>query len=155
MADRMLKDYLDIAIEREEEAYQFYKALSLGADNNQAKEALDFLAGQELGHKKFLQEYKSGKLDKDTLRLTDVVDYKIAEYIEKPDIEKDMQGMDVYLVAAHRELNSYNFYKQLAAIHPEGSIKDMFLKMANEELKHKEKVEYLYSNSAFAQTEGG
>jgi hypothetical protein len=28
-------------------------------------------------------------------------------------------------------------------------------RMANEELKHKEKVEYLYSNAAFPQTDGG
>jgi hypothetical protein len=27
--------------------------------------------------------------------------------------------------------------------------------MANQELKHKEKVEYLYSNTAFPQTAGG
>jgi len=27
--------------------------------------------------------------------------------------------------------------------------------MANEEMKHKEKMEYLYSNTAFAQTAGG
>jgi len=27
--------------------------------------------------------------------------------------------------------------------------------MANEEMKHKEKMEYLYTNTAFAQTEGG
>jgi hypothetical protein len=27
--------------------------------------------------------------------------------------------------------------------------------MANEEMKHKEKVEYLYTNTAFPQTEGG
>ncbi len=31
----------------------------------------------------------------------------------------------------------------------------MLLKMANEEMKHKEKVEYLYANTAFPQTQGG
>jgi rubrerythrin len=61
----------------------------------------------------------------------------------------------VYLVAAHRELNSFNFYKGLADIHPQGDVREIFLKMANEELKHKEKVEYLYSNTAFPQTSGG
>jgi len=29
------------------------------------------------------------------------------------------------------------------------------MRMAAEELKHKEKVEYMYSNTAFPQTEGG
>jgi hypothetical protein len=31
----------------------------------------------------------------------------------------------------------------------------MLLKMANQEIKHKEKVEYLYANTAFVQTDGG
>jgi rubrerythrin len=61
----------------------------------------------------------------------------------------------VYLVAAHRELQTYNFYKALADLHPDGEAKEMLLKMANQELKHKEKVEYLYANTAFPQTAGG
>ena len=40
-------------------------------------------------------------------------------------------------------------------MHPEGDIRNMLLQMANEELKHKEKVEYLYANTAFVQTAGG
>ena len=32
---------------------------------------------------------------------------------------------------------------------------DMLLRMANEEKRHKEKVEYLYTNTAFPQTDGG
>jgi rubrerythrin len=40
-------------------------------------------------------------------------------------------------------------------MHPQGDVREIFLKMANEELKHKEKVEYLYSNTAFPQTSGG
>ena len=48
-----------------------------------------------------------------------------------------------------------NFYQSLAQAHPEGEIKEMLLKMAQEEKKHKEKVEYLYSNASFPQTAGG
>jgi rubrerythrin len=62
---------------------------------------------------------------------------------------------DIYLAAADKELNTYNFYNSLAAVEPAGEVKNLLLKMANEELKHKEKVEYLYSNTAFTQTQGG
>jgi len=58
-------------------------------------------------------------------------------------------------VAAERELKAYNFYTKLAEIHPEGEARDILTRMANEELKHKEKMEYLYDNTVFAQTEGG
>jgi rubrerythrin len=40
-------------------------------------------------------------------------------------------------------------------MHTDGELNSMLLKMANEELKHKEKMEYLYSNTAFPQTSGG
>jgi rubrerythrin len=59
------------------------------------------------------------------------------------------------LIAAHRELRSYNFYSELAGLHPNGDLHEMLVKIANEELKHKEKMEYLYANTAFPQTDGG
>ena len=65
------------------------------------------------------------------------------------------QPDQIALVAAHREWNSYNFYKGLAAAQPAGEVREMLLQMASQEMKHKEKVEYLYSNTAFPQTSGG
>ena len=84
-----------------------------------------------------------------------MIDYKIVEYFEKSDLVMSLESKDVYLVAAHREQNSYAFYSGLAAVHPDGPAKEMLLRMANEEKRHKEKVEYLYTNTAFPQTEGG
>ena len=146
---------IDVAIEREERAYAFYRELSAKVKDITAQETLQFLAGEEKKHKDFLEKYRQGDYGPESLRMTDVVDYKIAEYLAKPDIQKNMDSKDIYLVAAHRELNSYNFYKSLAELHPDGSVKTILLRMANEEKKHKEKVEYLYSNTAFPQTDGG
>ncbi len=146
---------IEVAIEREERAYAFYQELSAKVKDISAQETLQFLAGEEKKHKEFLEKYRQGDYGPESLRMTDVVDYKIAEYLAKPDIQKNMDSKDIYLVAAHRELNSYNFYKSLADLHPDGSVKTILLRMANEEKKHKEKVEYLYSNTAFPQTDGG
>jgi len=155
METKKLGSLIDIAIEREEEAYDFYMGLSGRIEDESVKETLKFLAREEEKHKEFLVDYRDGRYGADALRVADVVDYKIAEYLEEPDIKEDMNSKDVYLVAAHRELQSYNFYKALADLHPDGQAKTMLLKMANEEMKHKEKVEYLYSNTAFPQTAGG
>ena len=155
MQEKKLGSLIDIAIEREEEAYDFYMGLCNRIEDESVNDTLKFLAGEEQKHKEFLVNYRDGRYGPDSLRLTDVVDYKIAEHLEEPDMKKDMDSKDVYLVAAHRELKSYNFYKALADLHPDGEAKKMLLKMANEEMKHKEKVEYLYSNTAFPQTAGG
>ncbi len=143
------------AITREEEAFAFYNDLLSKVDDPTAKDALKFLADEEKKHREFLVSYRDGKVGGEKLRMSEVVDYKIAQYIDAPDIDKDMQSRDVYLVASHRELNSYNFYKGLSEMQPDGEVKDMLLRMANEEMKHKEKVEYLYANTAFPQTQGG
>jgi rubrerythrin len=155
MEQRKLGDYIDIAIQREEEAYAFYTDLLANVLDQSAKDALKLLANEEKKHKAFLVSYRDGGFGANALRLSHPIDYKVAEHIEKPDIKKDLNSKDVFLVAAHRELNSYNFYMGLANLHPEGEIKDIFIKMASEELNHKEKVEYLYANAAFAQTDGG
>jgi len=155
MDEKTVSMIIDVAIEREERAYAFYRELSGKVEDISARETLQYLSDEEKKHKEFLEKYRQGNLGPESLRMTDVVDYKIAEYLAQPDIQKNMDSKDVYLVAAHRELNSYNFYKSLADLHPDGSVKTILLRMANEEKKHKEKVEYLYSNTAFPQTDGG
>jgi rubrerythrin len=155
MGDKTLDAILEIAIGKEKDAFDFYMDLYKRIEAEDVKDTLKFLAGEEKKHLEFLEEYRDGNYGPGSLRLTEVVDYKIAEHLDKPDIKKDMESKDVYLVAAHRELLSYQFYQSLADIHPDGRVKDMLLRMANEELRHKEKVEYLYSNTAFPQTSGG
>jgi rubrerythrin len=150
-----LSAVLDMAIGKEIEAQAFYKELQGSVADAEAKQALQFMAEEEKKHEAFLVQYKTSGMGPESLKKSQVVDYKIAEHLEKPDISGKMDSKDVYLVAAHRELNSYNFYKELAEMHPKGATRDMLLKMADEEKKHKEKVEYLYSNTAFTQTAGG
>ncbi|NLV66453.1 MAG: ferritin family protein [Spirochaetes bacterium] len=155
MGDKKLEYLLDVAIKNEEDAYNFYMDLHNKLADKEIKDTLKFLADEEKKHKEFLIKYKQGGFGAEALKLDAVIDYKIVEHAEKPDLQKNLDTKDVYLVAADKELNSYRFYKSLADVEPAGEVKEMLLKMANEEMKHKEKVEYLYSNTAFPQTAGG
>jgi len=129
MQDERLSGVIETAIKKEEEAYDFYMGL--------------------------LEKIRDGKYGGETIRMSDVVYYKIAEHQEEPEITTDMPSENVYLVAPHREKKSYEFYTDLAELHAEEETRDVLLKIANEELKHKEKMEYLYANTAFPQTAGG
>jgi rubrerythrin len=155
MKDKKLEEIINLAISREEIAYAFYQDLLLRVKDKTAQETLAFLSQEEQKHKAFLERYRAGEYGASALRMSAVVDYHLAEHLEKPDIDKNMETRDVYLVAAYRELSSYNFYTALADIQPAGEVQQMLRKVANEELKHKEKVEYLYANTAFPQTDGG
>jgi len=153
--EKTVADIIEMAIKREDAAYDFYMDIHSKVQDAVVQDTVQFIAREEKQHKAFLVAYRDGKYGSQALRLADVVEYKIAEYLEEPEISKDSRAQDVYLVAAHREGRSYQFYSELANMHADSKLKDMLARMANEELKHKEKMEYLYANTAFPQTSGG
>jgi rubrerythrin len=155
MSDQRLMQLIDTAIKREEEAFDFYMGILGKVNEDHIKETIAGIAEEEKKHKEFLVKYRDEQWSPKDLRMSDVTYYKIAEYQGEPEIKSDMKSEDVYLVASHRELRSYKFYTELAGLHPDNEVKNLLLKMANEELKHKEKMEYLYANTAFPQTDGG
>jgi rubrerythrin len=155
MADLRLTTIIDTAIQREEEAYKFYTDLMAKIGDTSAKDALALVAAEEQKHRRFLVDYRDKGNAAKAMRMSEVLYYKIAEYQQEPPIVIDMASQDVFLIAAHRELRSFHFYTELAQLHEPDAVRDMLLAMANEELKHKEKMEYLYTNTAFPQTAGG
>ena len=155
MEQRSFESILDRAISNEEEAFRFYMDLYDLVQDSEAKDTLLFVAAEEEKHKEYLTHYRKGLFVENGLGPGEPINEALAEHLDKPDIRKNMKSQDVYLVAANRELNSYHFYFGLAQIHPEGEMKDLLLRMAKEEMKHKEKMEYLYANTAFPQTAGG
>ncbi len=150
-----VRTVIDMAIKREEEAFAFYTRLHEKVEDPHARDTLQFLAGEEKKHREFLVEYRDGRRTFTGLRMEDVVDYGLAQHVEPPATTEDLDSASVYLVAAHRELASHTFYRELAALQPPGELRDVLERMAVEELRHKEKVEYLYANTAFPQTAGG
>jgi len=155
MTDPKLSEIIATAIKREEDAYGFYMDIYGRLDDPGAKDTIEWIAGEEKKHKEFLVSYRDGGYSPEVLQLKEVQYLKIAEHQEEPEIEAEMRSEDVFLVASHREYKSFHFYTELADHHAEGEIKSVLLKMASEELKHKEKMEYLYANTAFPQTDGG
>ena len=153
--EKSIADIIDMAIQREEDAYDFYMDIHHKVQDAGVKDTVEFIAKEEIKHKEFLVGYRAGNYGSNSLRMADVVDYRIAEYLEEPEVDSDSSREEVYLIASHREARSHLFYTELAGMHTDRELNAMLLKMANEELKHKEKMEYLYSNTAFAQTSGG
>lgn len=147
-----MESIIERAITNEQEAYDFYMDLYGIVEDPEAKDTLLYLAKEEKGHKEYLLKYRQ---DGFAGEAKTAVAYQVAEHLTKPDIQKDIHSQDVYLIAANRELNAHNFYKGLAELHAASAIRDVLLRMAAEELKHKEKMEYLYANTAFPQTAGG
>jgi rubrerythrin len=150
-----LNEVLEKAIQKEIDSQHLYHDLSQKMTDVATKNAFQELAQQEQGHQNLLEQYLRGELKAGTLSRGQTIDYKIAEHLDQPDISPDMQLNDVFLLAANREMHSHEFYLSLAQIHPAGEMKRLFEGLASQELEHKHRVEFLYTEVAFPQTDGG
>jgi rubrerythrin len=156
MATRLtVQSVLEKAIEKEIEAQHLYQDLSRKVTDNAAKDALSRLSREEKGHEELLRKYLRGEIGDGGLKKDSVLDYKIADYLDQPAITPDMALKDIFLLAANREKASHDFYVSLAAVHPQGGVKRLLEQLAAQELAHKRKVEFLYTEVAFPQTDGG
>jgi len=154
MGSDTLQSVIDLAIQREEEAYNFYMNLSNIVEDKAAKETLKYLADEEAGHKAFLVKCKDQMSCDIVLRPDMPVDYRVAEHLKQPDVKKNMNSEEVFLIAANREINAHNFYKGLADLYPKGPVKELLLRMANEEMRHKEKMDTFTPTRPFRRRRG-
>lgn len=150
-----LNEILGKAIQKEIGSRLLYIDLSQKMKDQISQNAFQELARQEQEHQNLLEQYQRGEFQAGTLSRGQAVDYKIAEHLYQPEISPDMQLKDVFLLAANREMHSYELYLALAGIHPPGEAKRLLEELASQELEHKHRVEFLYTEVAFPQTDGG
>lgn len=150
--EQYLEEILRQAIRFEEESYALYThaiQISTAAD---AQAMLEDLAAQELGHKQKLQRLQAQGVANlvPVVRTTEARDLKLAEVLQAPselDAEADLQ--DVLLVAMQREKSTREFYLKLGQLTAEGPVRNLFDFLAEEELKHKQRVESLYEQLVY------
>jgi len=95
MQSKDLSAVLNMAIDKEIEAHAFYADLHSRVTDPEAKQTLQFLANEEKKHRDFLTSYKQGGGGPQSLKTSHVIDYKIAEHLEKPDISGKMESIYV------------------------------------------------------------
>ena len=150
-----LRQVLERAVEKEIASQRLYTELCVKTRDPEVRNVLLEMARQEKGHERLLEEYMAGKIKTGTLNPGMVVDYKIAETLEEPEEPPAMALKDIFLMAARREKAAHELYLGLARLHPEGEVCRTLNDLAAQELQHKLRVETLYTEVAFPQTDGG
>ena len=146
---------IDKAIEKEVEAQNMYHDLETKTTEPAAKDMFRQLTNVEKKHEDLLRRYLAGDLGDEGLKKDAVLDYRIAEHFNAPEVTPGMALADVLLLAANRERASHELYASLAAAQPEGRARQLFEDLANQELDHKHRMEDYYTDVAFPQTSGG
>jgi rubrerythrin len=150
-----LEAVLRKSIQKEIASWLLYNDLSRKLAPEAVREAFAELGQEEKRHQKLLEGYLKGEIGAGALGRIEVLDYKIAEHLEQPPIYPEMKLEETFLLAAHREKSAHDLYLALAAIQPPGEVKSLLEALAAEELGHKQRVETLFTEVAFPQTDGG
>jgi rubrerythrin len=148
-------EVLRTGIQREIESQKLYTELGRMVVDQQAKYVFAKLVREEKRHQEILERFVAGGIREGMLKPDEVLDYRIAEHLEQPPVKPDMTLAEIFLLAANREKMSNEFYLGLAGAYPSGEAKKLLLKLASQELGHKQQMEKLYADVAFPQTDGG
>lgn len=135
------------AIDREIEAYTFYRTLREKVTDENLKNLFNELAGDESNHRKTLeglQMKEPGKLGFDTKR-----NYRVAEALETPPLSADLKPLDGLVIAIRKELDAMQMYTQLASLSVDPEQIELFESLAAMERGHKARLEDIYTNMAF------
>ena len=137
-------DILDFAIEKEQEAVDFYTNLAERSEHAEMKSVFQDFANEEKGHKSKLERVKTtGELAGAPGK---VLDLKIGDYLVDVEPTPDMDYQDALIVAIKREAAAYNLYWDLAAATGDLNVRTLMEGLAKEEARHKLRFETLYDD---------
>jgi rubrerythrin len=140
---------LDFAIEREQEASDFYTELAAKVKRPDMKTLLIQFAEEEKGHKAKLQGVKQGRQLLPAVKR--VLDLQVGDYLVAENPKEEMTYQNALILAMKKEKVSFRLYTDLAASAPGGDLKNTFLTLAQEEAKHKLRFEVEYDNEVMAE----
>ena len=141
------KKIIATAIDREVEAYTFYRGIADKVKDSALKSLFAELAGEEKKHREFLQ----GMLTKDIskMKFDPSHDYKVADTLPSPALSVDMKPLEGIVVSIKKELEAMQMYTQLANLAKDTETQLLFSQLANMERGHKARLEDIYTNMAF------
>ena len=130
-----------LAITKEVEAAQFYEELAASTARPEMKNVFEEFAQQEWGHRRRLEELKIDDITEEALR--PVPDLRISEYIADVEPHPGMKFQEALVV-------TLKLYTDLATQFSE-PLKKLFRFLANEEAKHKYRLERIYDEEVLGQ----
>ena len=140
--DKKFNEIIDFAVEREKEAVEFYRKLQNIVKFAERKNLLQELEKIEEGHIKILERIRTGDISRRDA--SEVQNLHISEYLVEAAFSEDMSYQDILIIAMKREESATRLYNDLADSSSDAGAKELFLKLASEEAKHKLKFEQMY-----------
>lgn len=143
---RSVAEVLDFAIAREIEAHAFYAGLAGHVTDSDLRETIKGFALDELQHGIRLRAIKAGEID---FFDDDVGSLDIAEAVPEVQPHPGMTYEELLMLAMSREKTAFRIYTNLASIARKPDCRDTLLHLAQEEARHKLRLEIEYDLVTF------
>lgn len=146
-----VNEVLDLAIQREIEAFELYQGAAQNIDNSAIRQSMLDMAEQERGHRIKLENVKSGNVRWAVRRsrAEPVTDLRLSDHLTAGSLDPKADYQDILLYAAKREKAAYEFYKTMAGMMDDVLIQNVFEMLAAEELRHKNRLEKIYEEVVY------
>ncbi len=149
MGFKDLNEILDFAIEKEQEAVDFYHMVADHEEMSGSREMFQEFASEELKHKKMLEGMKAKDDPDEALkeyRLKWITDIKRSDYLTDIEYHKGMNYREILHLAMKREEKALKFYNDLRETAEDDGAKKLFNVLCQEEAKHKLSLESIYDD---------
>jgi rubrerythrin len=150
MQDEMI-EVLDTAIYKEVAAEALYTAAQKQTTDAGAKALMRALAEEEKKHSTWLKDLKGNGASADW-HTGETNDLRISSYLTTTDKLNGTGLQDTLIFAIKREQEAMEFYAKMMGVLRGKTAKALCQKLAQEELRHKYKLEVLYDDTFYAGT---
>ena len=137
-------EVLDFAIEKESEAAAFYTDWSRTVENKSIGRVLLEFAEEERKHQAYITDVKNGKQIPESPK--DVTDLSISDYLVETSPSENMDYQTTLMVAMQREKSAFRLYTKLASVAQNEHVQKLFLTLAQDEARHKLRLETIYDD---------
>ncbi len=144
MDQKAFEEIRRFAIEKESRSFDFYSSASQMAKFSGSKELFSDLAKQEEGHRKLLENFTIDKVA--AAELKPIPNLKISDYMTEVSWRPDLPYADILRIAMKMEEHALQLYSDLAGSSKDGDLKKLFGFLAEQEAKHKLRLEKTYDD---------
>ena len=132
---------MEYAIDKEKEAASFYESASKQEQYLGAKEAFEGFAKEERKHQRMLENFTQENVEQ--YKIMKIPDLKRSDYLVDMTYMPGMPYADILRLATKREEKALKFYTDFSEKTSTPKYKKVFQALAQEEAKHKLKLETL------------
>ena len=139
---------VSLAIQREEESYQFYTKAAKDSEFKPSAKLLKDLAHQEEIHKKKLQSAQKDGVCQ-TFKCGTVEELEkmdLSRYLVDIPLVPSSTPQEVLIVAIKRETAAHSFYKSLSELTGSGKHRTVFEILSKEEEAHRDRLQTMYDD---------